>query len=125
VSAEASSARRERAEEIAELVAERVAAMLGIRQGHAELIDAHQVARILGCRRSWVYEHKGELPLVRLGGGSRPRLRFERAKVEAIAAVNRDEEAEPQPTIAPRRRPRRRYGHRPPMKLLEIKGRAP
>src|SRR3954468_15343033 len=72
---------------LADLIAERVAAKLQGRGGaHAgELIDAHEVARILGCERGWVYEHQAELGAVRLGNGRRPRLRFDRARVEAIA----------------------------------------
>jgi hypothetical protein len=118
--------RRELVEEIAELVAERVVGELGGRQvaTRAELIDAHDVARILGCKRTWVYEHKSELPLVRLGGGSRPRLRFDRARVEAMAA---SEVAQPDgetegPTRSPNPRRRRRG---PSVPLLEIKGRSP
>ena len=37
-------------------------------QSSGRLIDAAEVARILGCARGWVYEHKAELGVVRLGG---------------------------------------------------------
>jgi predicted DNA-binding transcriptional regulator AlpA len=111
---------RELVEEIAGLVAERVVVELGGRRGHAELIDAREVARILGCRRSWVYEHKAELPLVRLGIGSRPRLRFDRAKVEAMALAPAG--AQPKARARP---PRSRRRHSPAVPLLEIKRPAP
>jgi hypothetical protein len=52
--------------------------------GSAELLDACEVARLLGCERGWVYEHKAELGVVRLGAGMRPRLRFPRERIEAI-----------------------------------------
>jgi hypothetical protein len=114
---------REVVAEIAELVAERVVVELGIRpQAHGELIDARGVARILGCRRSWVYEHKAELPLVRLGNGHRPRLRFDRATVEAMAGIARGDEE------AAESRPQWRRRHRAravPVRLLEIKRPAP
>jgi hypothetical protein len=115
------------AELLADRIAERLMVMLrgsGPTNGR-ELIDAAEVARILGCERSWVYEHKSELPLVRLGSGSRPRLRFDRARVEAIASAGMAEEVElPAPT--PARRPARRQSlRRPAVKQLEIKGRVP
>jgi predicted DNA-binding transcriptional regulator AlpA len=39
-------------------------------------LDAAAVAERLGMTREWVYEHASELGAVRIGGGSRPRLRF-------------------------------------------------
>jgi hypothetical protein len=41
------------------------------------LVDAVTLAGALGVSRAWVYEHRDELGAVRLGGGSRPRLRFD------------------------------------------------
>ncbi len=43
------------------------------------LLDAARLARLLGVTRQWVYEHANELGAVRLGDGSRPRLRFDPA----------------------------------------------
>ena len=40
------------------------------------LIDAAEVARRHGVTRAWVYEHADRLGAVRLGSGSRPRLRL-------------------------------------------------
>ena len=57
-----------------------VAAAIGRR---GELVDASEVARRFGVSRGWVYEHAGELGALRLGGGPRPRLRFELAAVDA------------------------------------------
>jgi len=42
-----------------------------------ELVDAAELARILGIERSWVYAHAIELGAVKLGSGSKPRLRFD------------------------------------------------
>jgi hypothetical protein len=114
------------AELVAELVAERLAIALPgpeVAAGPPELIDANEVARILGCARGWVYEHQAELGAIKLGNGARPRLRFARARVEAIAvgAVSETETDRAEP----RRRPaRRRHPNATAVKLLEIKGRA-
>jgi hypothetical protein len=42
-----------------------------------QLVDAAAVAAMLGVTRGWVYEHATELGAVRLGAGTRPRLRFD------------------------------------------------
>jgi len=41
------------------------------------LVDAATLASELGVTRSWVYEHRDELGVVRLGAGTKPRLRFD------------------------------------------------
>ncbi len=115
------------AELLANRIAERVALMLrGATPTNAtELIDAAEVARMLGCERSWVCEHKAELGVIRLGGGARPRLRFERATVEAVA-LGGDGATEASADVLPRRRrPRQRGARRREVRLLEIKGNAP
>jgi hypothetical protein len=43
----------------------------------AHLLTAEQLARQLGVTRTWVYEHATELGAITLGGGPRPRLRFD------------------------------------------------
>jgi hypothetical protein len=43
-----------------------------------QLVDAATLAAELGVDRSWVYSHSGELGAVKLGTGSKPRLRFDR-----------------------------------------------
>lgn len=84
-----------------------------------KLIDAGEVSRILGCERSWVYEHQAELGVVHLGNGSKPRLRFERAWIIEIASAPQVE-----PPREPRRAiPRRRLTRRSTDPLLEIKSR--
>jgi hypothetical protein len=42
------------------------------------LVDAATLATELGVDRSWVYSHSGQLGAVKLGTGSKPRLRFDR-----------------------------------------------
>jgi hypothetical protein len=42
-----------------------------------EMISAAEVARRWGVSRRWVYDHAEELGAVGLGGGPRPRLRFD------------------------------------------------
>jgi hypothetical protein len=46
-------------------------------QPRAQLITAEEVARWWGISRRWVYDHADELGARRLGGGRRPRLRFD------------------------------------------------
>ena len=85
-----------------------------------ELVDAAELAKRLGVDRSWVYTHAIELGAIRLGGGSRPRLRFDPqlaiARIRARAERSADERL-------PQRRPRTRLegGARRP-RLLPIKG---
>ncbi len=85
----------------------------------SELLDAHAVARLLGCDRAFVYEHQAELGAIRLGAGPKARLRFDRSLVEAFM-VRRDEPKSPES-----RRPRtpRRRTRTSSVKLLPIKGR--
>ena len=105
------------AERIAAEVARRLAGEAGA-EG-TKLLDAGEVSRILGCERSWVYEHQAELGVIRLGHGSKPRLRFERERIAEIASAPRAE-----PPREPRRAtPRRLRSRRSTVPLLEIKGR--
>ena len=105
------------AERIAAEVASRLAGEPGAER--TKLLDAGEVSRILGCERSWVYEHQAELGVIHLGNSSKPRLRFEPARVAEIASAPRAElRREPQRAI-----PRRRLIRRSTVPLLEIKGR--
>lgn len=97
----------ELAQRLAELLADRLATWFGgIAPARTEpLVDAAEVARILGKTRSWVYEHAGELGAVRLGEGPKPRLGFARARVaERLAEVGRPEST----PLATAPRPKRR-----------------
>jgi hypothetical protein len=58
--------------------------------GDRRLVDAATLATELGVTRSWIYEHRDELGVVRLGTGTKPRLRFD---VEtARQALSRDDD---------------------------------
>jgi hypothetical protein len=50
------------------------------------LVDAATLAGELGVDRSWVYTHRDELGAVRLGSGSKPRLRFDVQVARAFLA---------------------------------------
>ena len=90
--------------------------------GEAELLDAHAVARLLGCNRAFVYEHQVELGAVKLGRGSRARLRFEAERVKEFMV----RQGEPRPSVAPpTRRPARRRRPTGKVELLPIKGPRP
>src|SRR4051812_34810875 len=100
---------REDLELLAELVADRLAARLERASAPpAELVDAVVVARRFDVSPEWVRDHAGELGVIRLGDGPRPRLRFDVAKVAAaLAARSRGEGSEPPDPAARRRSPLR------------------
>ena len=102
---------------LAEAVAIRVAEYLRTDDSNAPLIDAAEVARRHGVTRSWAYDNAGRLGAVRLGNGSRPRIRFNPATV-AAALASRIEPSSP--TLrAPRQRVDRTPAGAP---LLAVKG---
>ena len=87
-----------------EAIADRVAAKLRRPVG-VGLIDADEVAQLLGVTRDWVYANKQRLGAVAIGDGEKPRLRFDVEKVRAVMA----EGGQPHPEEpAPRRRGRPR-----------------
>lgn len=64
--------------QLVEAIALRVTELLQRTAAHRpELVDAAELARRLGTDRSWVYAHANELGAIRLGGGRKPRLRFD------------------------------------------------
>ena len=61
-----------------EAIARRVVELLEKRGlQRRELVDAAELARRFGIERSWVYSHAIELGAVKLGTGTKPRLRFD------------------------------------------------
>jgi hypothetical protein len=62
-----------------EAVALRVVQLMrnGAAPNVGRLVDAATLAAELGITRSWVYQHRDELGVVRLGTGTKPRLRFD------------------------------------------------
>jgi hypothetical protein len=89
-------------EQLAAYVARHLAAFLA-NEAHSGLIDAAEVARRHGVTRAWVYEHADRLGAIRLGTGSRPRLRFNPDRVTA-ALTQHGKTATPQRRRAGRRR---------------------
>jgi hypothetical protein len=69
-----------------------------------QLVTASQLAAGLGVTRAWVYEHADELGALRLGGGKRPRLRFDPQVVAEALASGTPRAGEPRQQ---RGRPRR------------------
>ncbi len=63
-----------------EAVARRVVELIRSEGGSSiarGLVDAATLAAELGVERSWVYAHRDELGAIKLGSGSKPRLRFD------------------------------------------------
>jgi len=87
------------------------------------LIDAAEVARRHGVTRSWAYDHAADLGAIRLGNGTRARLRFDPATVAAYLDRGRPTATTaPSPLTRPdRSRPRAK---RPATPLLPIRGQA-
>lgn len=80
-------------------------------RGPAEdrLLTAAQVSCWWGVSRSWIYRNADRLGALRLGNGSRPRLRFDRGKVAECLG----ERPETEPARAGRPPRARRPGDRP------------
>jgi hypothetical protein len=61
-----------------EAIARRVVERLERRRlQRRELVNAAELARRFGIERSWVYSHAIELGAIKLGDGTKPRLRFD------------------------------------------------
>ncbi len=99
-----------------EQIAQRVAQLLHERDhpqprpAPAALLDASQLARHLGVTRTWVYEHAHQLGAIRLGTGTKARLRFDLdTATTAIKSLHAHPTANADNGEVPRRgRPRRR-----------------
>ena len=65
-------------------IADAVASRLSVRPAAHRLVDAAELAGILGVSRAFIYSNADRLGVVRLGDGNKPRLRFNVAT--AIAA---------------------------------------
>jgi hypothetical protein len=61
-------------ERLADLVAQRLGRTTSARH---TLVDAKELARLLGVSRSAVYDHARDLGAIRIGAGQRGRLRFD------------------------------------------------
>lgn len=109
------------APEAVEAVAVRVVELLRD-EGHggapAGLVDAAQLAALLGLSRATVYEHADELQAIRVGDGPRGRLRFD-ADAALTAWQHRHPRVEPEPQPTTPRRRTTRQGDTP---LLPVHG---
>jgi hypothetical protein len=97
MSATADDLHNDIADRIAERVLDRLALALALAPAPvvAQFVDAKTLAATLGVSRRYVYEHRDELGVVALGGGSKPRLRFdlEAARTAMACSVSRRSEA--------------------------------
>ncbi len=97
-----------------EQIAQRVAQLLHERSDTssqpAQLLDAAQLATHLGVTRTWVYEHAHQLGAIRLGTGTKARLRFDLdTATNAIERLQEKPSPDPMKSESPRLgRPRSR-----------------
>jgi hypothetical protein len=106
--------------EAVEKIARRVVELLeqrGLQQ--RELVDATELAKRFGIERSWVYSHAIELGAVKLGNGTKPRLRFDPEVAARVLRKVGEESAADPPTRSGERagQPRRSEGR---VRLLPI-----
>ncbi len=66
-----------------ERIARRIVDLLRRDDAPRELLTATEIGARFGISAAWVREHADEFGAVRLGGGSKPRLRFDPALVRA------------------------------------------
>ena len=70
------------AEALADVLVERGLVMPASAASPARVLDAAQVAELLGRDRQWVYAHAGELGASRYGDGPKARIGFDLVTVE-------------------------------------------
>lgn len=92
------------AEALADVLAERGLVIPAASAIPARVVDAAEVARLLGRDRQWVYDHAAELGAFRYGDGPRARIGFDLAAVERWKR-ERQISAADTPPPRPRRRP--------------------
>lgn len=103
-------------DESVEAIARRVVELTGSECGSEGWLDAAEVARRFSVSRDYVYEHADDLGAVRIGSGSRARLRFEPAKIrEAL-------ESSPGRGPQPKREPVRHVRRERDVTLLPVRG---
>ena len=107
-----------------EAIARRVVEILeqrGLQQ--RELVDAAELARRFGIERSWVYSHAIELGAVKLGGGPKPRLRFDpQIAARVLRRVGEETAADP-PARSGERAGQPSASRESGVRLLPIRGR--
>ena len=111
-------------DELAGLIADRLAGQLESRRAHGGLVTAGERAERLGVGRAFVYERASKLGARRLGDGPKARLRFDVGEAErAITCLSSrgSQAADPAPALDSSRRRRRRSGTS--VDLLPVRGR--
>src|SRR4051794_39418316 len=92
-----------------EAVALRVADLLRAQPNNPDrLVDAAELARILGVERDWVYARAQRLGAVRLGDGPKAPLRFDVRRVRALLATGGGQPRPAEPSLERRTRARAR-----------------
>lgn len=106
-----------------EAIARRVVELLEKRGlQNRELVDAAELARRFGIERSWVYSHAIELGAVKLGSGSKPRLRFDpKVAMRVVQKLGKSGAADP-PARSGERAGQPQGSRRSEVSLLPIKG---
>jgi hypothetical protein len=108
--------------ELVDAIARRVVELLekkGLQK--RELVSAAELAQLFGIERSWVYSHAIELGAVKLGGGPKPRLRFDpEVAAGALRKVGEGSAAPPARSGERAGQPRRGEGSVVP--LLPVRG---
>jgi hypothetical protein len=109
--------------QIVDAIARRVVELLEKRGlQRRELVDAAELARRLGIERSWVYAHAIELGAVKLGKGTKPRLRFDpEIAARVLQKVGEGSAADP-PTRSGERAVQPRGGGASTIPLLPVRG---
>jgi predicted DNA-binding transcriptional regulator AlpA len=104
------------AEALVDVLAER-----GMVMAPDRVLDAAEVAELLGRDRHWVYDHARELGAFRFGDGPKARLGFDRTNIERWkrdreirnGSPTRPGAPTPEPTLIPFEPPGRAYDRRP------------
>jgi hypothetical protein len=103
------------AEVLADVLTERGLVVAGNAAPAARVLGVGEVARLLGRRPAWVYQHAAELGAFRFGNGPKARLGFDLASIERW---KRDRQTRPPNSASARRQRSRQDGLPPGMKLI-------
>ena len=104
------------AEALADVLAERGLVVGRTAEPAARVLGVGEVARLLGRRPAWVYEHAAELGAFRFGNGPKARLGFDVASIERWKRGRQIRS--PDSESAPSRRRSRQEGPRRGVKLI-------